>query len=634
MAKVKGVRFNRMEEADETEVDYELPSIDGFFSAQANAIPMPSAVQSPRIFYGSRFFDQTQPLVQNEAPLVRNMEQASGRSFDTVLGESVGAKRAREDGVIETVDNDRIVLKTATGEKRELDMFNLFPGNRKSLIHNTALVKPGQAIKAGDLLAKSNYTDDEGRMALGLNARIGLVPYKGFSMDDAIVVSQAFARRLTSDHAETVEQDKDELLKLGRNHFLSLFPKKFKNDQLEKIDDTGIVKAGTILQPGDPLILQTKPRTFTSESQNVGRLSRSMRFVRKDASKVWDGNDPAEVLDVARTKTGGVKILLRYQSPARPGDKIVMRAGSKQTISKILPDDQMPRTEDGQPLEVLFNPLGLPSRVNASTFYEMLLGKIAAKTGKAYTLPPFLPAGKSWLDFVEGELAKNGVSDAERIYDPKDDRWLDQPVTTGVGHILKLHHLADLKVSSRGQSGYTLDRQPMKGGGGAGGAQRLSGLEMNVLQSSGARGVQQEAIMLRGDKRDDWWRQMRANRPLPKLERPFVWDKFTALLNGTGVNVKDLGHGKLRLTPMTDAELDRRGSLPIQNDGIVDLASMEPKPGGLFDPLLVREQKWGHIDLPEPVVNPSYEETIRVLLGLTNKEYEELLDRPRVTRLE
>lgn len=624
---IKGIKFNQLQTGEIEEADYDMGDTNSFLSTHANAIPLASAVQGPRIFYGARFFEQALPLVKNEAPLVRNLESQSGRSFDFVLGEAVGARRAKVGGVVTKVTPDEIVLKDAEGKVHTQDLYNLFPGNRKTLQHNTPSVKVGQSVAPGDLLAYSNFTDKEGRMAMGSNAVIALVPYKGASMDDALVISQSFANRTTSDHAETVEQEKDDSLKLGKNHYVSLFPKKFKRDQIDNLDDEGIIRIGAKVMPGDPLILQTRPRSFSSSNQNVSRLSRAQRFVRKDASKAWDGEDPAEVMDVARTRDGGVKIFLRYQSPTRPGDKLVLRAGNKQTVSRIIPDDQMPRTESGVPIDAMLNQLGLPSRENASSFYEMLLGKVAAKTSKAYTLPSFLPPGQSWNDFVENELKTNGVQADERIYDPAEDKWLDNPVTVGVAHVLKLHHMAAKKMSSRGQSGYSMDFQPLKGGGGAGGAQRLSGLEMNVLYSSGAQGVQKEAVLLRGEKRDDYWRQLRANRTRPDLGKPFVWDKFMALLSGAGVNAKDLGHGRLRLVPMTDKELEARGSVKIENDGIVDLASLEPKPGGLFDPTLVRNGNWGHIDLPFKLINPAYEDTVKTLLGLTGKEYEEILDR-------
>ena len=623
---IKGVKFNQMVTAEEDEVDYELTDTNGMFSTHANVIPATSAVPGTRTFYGSRFFEQALPLVDNEAPLVRNLETKSGRSFDFVLGEAMGARRAKSEGLVEKVTPDEIVLKRSDGTRESVELFNNFPGNRKTLSNSTAKVRVGQPVKPGDLLAKSNFTDDEGRMALGRNAVIGVLPYKGYSMDDAVVISESFAKKLTSEHAETLEQEADDTIKADKNHYVSLFAKTYTREQLDKIGPDGIVKVGTILSPGDPVMLLTKPRTFSSKNENVGRLSRAQRFVRKDASQIWDGKDPAEVLEVARTRDGGVKVLVKYTSPSRPADKMVLRSGQKGTISLILPDDKMPRTESGQPLDVMMNQLGFPSRVNSSGFYELLLGKIAAKTGKAYTLPAFLPPDKPWYQFVRDELDKHGVSATERIYDPESDAFLDNPVTVGNGHILKLHHTAAGKMRSRGQAGYSMDNQPLRGGSDGGGAQRLSSLEMNVLHSSGGRGVQREAILLRGENRPDYWRQLRANRTPPALDKPFVWEKFMALLAGTGVNAKDLGKGRLRLTPMTDSELQARGSMKIENDGIVDLSDFTPKPGGLFDPYLVREQKWGHVELPFPVINPSYEETVRVLLGLTKPQYEALME--------
>lgn len=625
---IRGVRDNEIVIGDDREADYELDDTSGFFSTHANLVPLASAVQGPRVFYGARFFEQALPLAQREAPLVRNLEQGSGRSWDYVMGEHVGALRAKADGVVDRVTPDEIRLKLADGSFETRELYNQFPNNRKTLSDNFAQVKVGQVLKKGDLLASSNFTDDEGRLALGTNARVGVGAFKGETMDDALVISAAYAKRLTSEHAETLEQEKDPNLKGGKNHFVSLFPKKFAAAQLDALDADGLIKPGAILQPGDPLMLFTKPRTFSSQNENIGKLSRAAKFVRRDAARVWDGEDPAEVLKVARTRDGGIKMFVRYQSPARPGDKLVLRAGNKGTISRVIPDEKMPRTEDGRPLDLLLNQLGLPSRVNASTFHELLLGKIAAKTGKAYTLPAFAPKGSDWLQFVDAELAKHGLQKEERVFDPEEDAYLDHPLTVGVGHVLKLHHLASGKMSARGSAGYSMDHQPLKGGGGGGGAQRLSGLEMNVLHSSGARGVQKEAILLRGEQRDEYWKALRNNRSAPNLGKPFVWDKFQALLNGAGVNVKDLGHGRRRLTPLTDKELGLKNSQEIANDGILDLGTLEPKAGGLFDPRMVREQRWGHITLPFPVVNPAYEDSVRTILGLSQKEYQALLDRP------
>jgi DNA-directed RNA polymerase subunit beta len=627
--KIRGVRNNELTEGEDEEADFEMVGTSGLLSSHASTIPIPSAVQGPRIFYGSRQAEQALPMVDRQAAWVRNLNEGTGRSWDHTLGNYSGAIRSKGPAVVKKVTEDEMHLLNDDGTTQVVDLYNNFPFNRKSAIHSFAKVKAGDRVEPDQLLATSNFTDDEGRLALGRNLRVAVVPFKGFTMDDAVVISSGAAKGLTTDHAETLETLPDEGMKGGKHHYTNLFPKKFKPEQLDNLDDEGIVKPGTILQPGDPVTLFTRPRVFSSQNQNVSRLTRQQRFVRKDAASTWDGKDPATVTDVARARDGTVKVLVKYTSPVRPGDKLAMRAGQKFTVAKIIPDEKMLRNSKGEPMEVLFNQLGLPSRENASTFYEILLGKIAAQRGKAYTLPNFNKPGESWANIVEKELADNGVEPEERVYDPEAGKWLDNTVTTGNGYLLRLHHLAGNKLSHRGQTGYSSDRQPQTGGGRAGGAQRMSGLEMAVLHSSGARGVQKEAVMLRGEMREDYWKALRANRPLPKLGKPFVWDKFQALINGIGVNARDLGHGKLRLTPLTEKDLDARKSVEIANDGIVDLRTMEPKVGGLFDPQLVRDNKWGHITLPFPVINPAYEPTVKTLLGLTDKEYKELLHRKK-----
>lgn len=628
---IKGVKNNRLAELDDA--DYALDDPNAMFALNANAIPMPFNVQGPRVFYGARFFDQALPLAKRQSPLVRNLSFKEGRSWDYVLGRQSGAvfHDDDEEAVVEKVDPDEVVLRTASGKKVVRELYNNMPFNRNTALRNKVLVQPGQVVRKGQPLASSNFTDDEGRLAMGLNARIGLVPYKGETMDDAVVISQAFADRLVSDHSEVVEHEPDDEFKMGRNHFVSLFPQKFKKSQLDFLDDEGVVKPGTILQPGDPVILRTKPKSFSSGSADISKLSRSVRHIRKDSSLVWDGDDSAEVIDVVRGRKGGVKVLLKYESPARPGDKVALRAGGKATITRVIPNDRMPRTKDGVALDLLLNPLSLPSRVNASSYYELLLGKIAERTGKPYVLPATLPEGKSWFEFIKEELAKNGVDPEEEVFDPEEGKPLARPITVGVGHIMKLNHQAAKKIKSRGQAGYDVNRQPMKGGTDAGGAQRMSGLEMNVLHSSGARGVQREALALKGEFRDDYWRALKENRPLPRLGAPFVWEKFRVLLNGAGMHSKDLGKGRLRLVPMTDRELDRRGSMPVDSDDLVDLRTLEPKPGGVFDPRMTREGRWGHVDLPFPVINPAYENALRTLLGVSGKELQEMLDAPLET---
>jgi hypothetical protein len=349
-----------------------------------------------------------------------------------------------------------------------------------------------------------------------------------------------------------------------------------------------------------------------------------MKNARSDAVTLWDHNTPGVVVDVSRTKHG-VKVNVETDVPTEEGDKIVFRSGQKGVISQVIPDDHMPRTVDGKPLEVLLNPLGIPSRVNNSMVYELLLGKLARKTGQPYKLPTFNKPSEKWHEFVKNELQKHGVIDEEEVFDPQIGRKLENPVTVGDGYVLKLHHTSASKMSARNQGSYTNEGIPSHGGGENAGAKRLSGLESHALLSSGAYNVLREGATLRGARNDDYWRQLRMGYEPKEPGRPFVFDKFKALLIGAGYQARKLGNGKERLTFFTDKDLDRVNPIEIKTGDIVDISNLEPTPGGLFDPAVTGANAWGYVKLPEPMPSPAAEEVIRKLLGLTEKQYRAIL---------
>lgn len=511
-------------------------------------------------------------------------------------------------------------------EVRDAEMFAVNNGLivHNTAIHNTPSVKKGDRVKAGQLLARSNYTDDRGTLAMGLNAKVGLVPFKGWSMDDAVVVSEGFAKRLTSEHTYTTHQDFDRDTRGGMHHFISLFPTAYTQEQLKNLDEDGAVKPGTVVRHGDPLVLATRPKVISSGSAQLGKLSRSMRQARSDASQVWEHEDTGIVTDTAKTKNG-IKVIVQSLAPTRKGDKIVFRSGQKGVISKIIPDEQMPRTVAGEPLEVLLNPLGIPSRANNSIIYELLLGKVASCTGQTIKLPGFNKPGEKWYDLVKAKLDEAGLPETEEVFDPTTNRKLERPITTGSAYVLKLHHTSESKASARGQAGYDSEQQPLKGGGEGAQAKRLSGLETHSLLSAGAYKTLREGSTLRGARNDEYWRTLRSGyRPRPP-GTPFVWDKFQALLQGAGLHARNIGDGRLRLGPFTDQDLEDRKPVDIQNGEMVNLNTLEPIPGGLFDSGLVGGNKWGRIALPFRVPNPGFEPAIRALLGLTQKELREIM---------
>jgi DNA-directed RNA polymerase subunit beta len=618
------IRGNKMLQVGADEVDWELPSANNFFGSHIGLIPMQSAVQGPRLFYGARFFNQAMPVRDPEAPLVQNKPDDDDRSFDEILGARAGAFRADAAGTVDKVTPKAIHYTSEAGEKKQVPIYHRFAFNRKTAIHSTPVVKPGDKFTPGQLLAHSNFTDKNGTLAMGRNARIGLVAYKGHSMDDAVVISEDFAKKLVSEHLYSYDQEFDDDVKGGRNHFVSLFPTKFKQTQLGILDEDGVVKEGTILRAGDPMVLATKPRAISSATTQLGKLSKAMRDARADASQSWEHDEEGVVTDVVKTPKGAQVYVQTYQ-PTKVGDKITQRSGNKGVVSKIVPSDQMPRTMDGKPLDILLNHLGLPSRVNSSLLYEILLGKVAAKNGQPYKLPAFNRPDEKWYDFVKAELDKAGMKETEDLWDPAENRKLERPVTVGNAFILKLHHTAESKASSRGIGSYTADGQPARGGGEHAQSKRLSGLESTSLLSSGAYATLREASTLRGARNDDYWRSLRSGYTPRAPGTPMVFDKFRALLSGAGIRTTEKEKGKLRLGPFTDKDLDERKPVEVENGELVDLNTIEPNKGGLFDPTMVASNRWGRIRLPHSVPNPAFESQLLKLLGLKERELREIL---------
>tara|TARA_B100002019_G_scaffold292690_1_gene316698 strand:+ start:1520 stop:4954 length:3435 start_codon:yes stop_codon:yes gene_type:complete len=627
-----GLKNDKLQPVDQKEVEYELESPNSFFGLHANLVPLQGSLQGPRLFYGAKFQNQALPLVKGEAPFVQSLVDGdeSGASFDDIAGRSAGAATASVGGEVLRTGKDSIDIMGDDGEKKTIPIYNNFLFNRKTAINSKPIVKKGDRVEQGQIIAKSNYTDDNGTLSLGLNARIGVVPYKGHSLDDSIVISEAFAKRMSSDHMESFSTDYKKGVKGGKAHHMGIFGSSrgkdyYNNEQLDKLDDDGVAKVGQILYPGDPMILATKPKSVSSSSAQLGKLSNFMKNSRSDATQTWEGAGPGLVTDVVKNKNRA-KLSVQSVKPSKVGDKIVFRSGQKGVISKIIPDEHMPRTVDGKNLEVLLNPLGIPSRINNSIIYEILLGKVAAKKGKPFKLPSFNKQGEKWYDFVQQQLDENGIPDVEEVFDPQENKKLENPITVGNGYLLKLHHTSGSKVSGRAQGAYDVNEQPLKGGDDMAKSKRISGLEDHALLSAGAYGVLKDMSILRGAKNDEYWQSLREGHDPKTPDTPFVWNKFIGLMSGAGYQARRIkGTGKMRLGPMTDKALEELKPYDVQNGELVDLRSLEPVKGGLFDNGMLFTNKYGRIKLPFEIPHPGMEETIKKILGIKAGEFDAIM---------
>lgn len=610
------VNAHQVEYVGRNKVQYALPHPSQMFSASSNMVPLVNAIKGGRLLMGAKYIVQALPLQNAESPLVQSLSDETGKSFDDMYGERVGAVRSRDRGVVHDMDKNGITVLYPGGKKETHPLYNNFPFNRKTFIHNTPVVKIGDQLKPGQLLAKSNYTDHTGAVAIGTNLRTAYLPYKGLNFEDAIVISESAAKKLASEHMYQKTHDVDEHTQVGRKEYIAMYPSRYAPAQLKNIGKDGVVAPGTIVHHGDPLVLSLN-------KAKMDALHRGHRPMFSDNSTLWDHHTDGIVTDVDKTKEGGWNVTVKSYMPAMEGDKLAGRYGDKGVISRIVPDHKMIHDKEGKPLDIILNPLGVISRANPAQVFEALLGKAARKSGQPYKVPGFMD--QHVVDFVRDELNKHGMSDTDELHDPETGKRIPK-VLTGERFIMKLHHTAEAKGSGRDVGAYTSEGLPAKGG--ALGAKRVSSMEQAALLSHGATEVLRDAQVIRGQRNDDYWRAFRMGLPPPQPKVPFIYDKFLGYMKGAGINVQKNGN-RTRILALTDKDIEKMSAGEVKSGKTVtgDF-KMEEIPGGLFDRKITGGhggEKWSHISLAEPLPNPVMEEPVRSLLGLTQKRFEAVL---------
>jgi len=602
-------------------VDFEVPNMESTLSPMVTMVPMKSAMKGQRAAMAQRMLTQALSLDDGEAPFVRTgVPEDVDDSFENRYGEMFGASRSKVDGTVTHVDNDEITIQTPDGKKEVVELWNHDPSNRKTYLHNTAVVKPGDRVGQGQLLAHSNYTDKNGVVALGRNARTAYIAWKGINFEDAFAISESFAKRLSSQHMYQHGLDLDDNIRTKKRDFISMFPSKYPRKVLDSIDDDGVVKPGTILQPDDPIILGAKQK---ERAKNSLHKARDRSF--SDQTETWDHHSPGEVVDVAKTDKG-IVVTVKSVMQAQTGDKISGRYGDKGVIAKIIPDSQMPVGADGKPYEVLANPLGIITRTNPAQVVEATLGKIAAMTGKHYNVKDFKDI-PDLVQYAMQELQKNGLSDTEDLIDPSSNNRKIPGIFTGNRYFMKLHHTAESKGQGRSMGGYTSEGLPAKGG--QTGSKRVSLLDANALLSHGATEFLRDAAVVRGQQHPEYWTQYMSGHAPPMPKVPMVYKKFVDTLRGSGINVVRNGT-RFNTLALRDADIDEfAGNREITNSDTVDWkGGLNPVKGGLFDPELTGGHggnRWSFIKLSEPMPSPVMEEPIRRVLGLTENKFLDIL---------
>lgn len=656
VVKMSGID-NHPKEGRFDDAQYVMRHPSQLFNMTSNLIPFLGNTSGNRASMASRHIEQAISLMHREAPLVQVATPGGAvKTFEELLGRQA-AHAAPADGTVASVKADSVIINGHDGKKHEVHLYNNYPLNdTKSVLHSTPLVKPGDKVKAGQMVADTNFSKN-GTLALGANLRVAYVPFKGYNFEDGVVISETAAKKLSSEHLHKHDMQLNDKTVLDKKKFEIQHLGTYKREQLAKLGDDGVIKPGMKVQPGDPLIAAMQPFELKDRT-GVAAIRRSLTNVHSDASMRWDSDYDGEVVAVHRNNKG-VTVHVRTVEPMQVGDKLAGRYGNKGIVTMILPDHEMPHTKDKKPIEVALNPSGVPGRMNVGQVLETAAAKIAQKTGKTYIVNNFQP-GVDFLEKVQKELKAHGISDTEELHDPLTGKSLGHALI-GPQHMLKLVHQVDKKLSVRSgmslpgtshQEHYDLNLQPTSGGGSGG--QSMGTLGMYAMLAHGATANIREMQTWKSEGRDpqtdpakQWpsqhaqvWNAIQTGQALPTPKPTFAFQKFTDMLRASGINMEKKGN-EFVLTPLTDKHITQLASegesqklrvLPKAAELVAARSDksgdFKPKPGGLFDEKLTGGHggtKWSAIALAEPIPNPVFEGPIKRLTGLSKKDYEAIV---------
>ena len=500
------VRYrNEIIEVEKNKVQYIDVSPKQLVSVAAAMIPFLEHDDAKRSLMGSNMQRQAVPLMISERPIV-----ATGIEYRAAKDSGI-LILAEDDGVIERVTGDSITVKYNNGKTVVHKLRKFKRTNGGTCINQRPIVKKGEIVKKGDAIADGPATKD-GEMSLGKNCLVAFSTWEGYNYEDAILLNERLVKEdvFTSIHIEEYDCECRDT-KLGPEEITRDIPN-VGEDVLKDLDENGIIRIGAEVRPGDILVGKVTPKGET-ELTAEERLLRAIfgekaREVRDTSLRVPHG-EAGTIVDVkifTRDNSDelgpGVNQIIRcYIATKRKisvGDKMAGRHGNKGVISRVLPEEDMPFLPDGTPIDILLNPLGLPSRMNLGQILEVHLGGAAKALGWHVSTPVFDGATQ---EDVEELLQQAGMSpDGKSIlYDGRTGDPFDKPITVGVMYMLKLHHLVDDKIHARSTGPYSLVTQQPLGGKAQFGGQRFGEMEVWALEAYGAAYTLQEMLTVKSD---------------------------------------------------------------------------------------------------------------------------------------
>ena len=503
--RVRVRRQNEVIEVESDKVQYVDVSPKQLVSVAAAMIPFLEHDDAKRALMGANMQRQAVPLMITESPIVgTGMEYRAAKDSGILI-------LAEDDGVIEKVTGEAITVKYNNGKTVVHKLRKFKRTNGGTCINQKPIVKKGEIVKKGDAIADGPSTKN-GEMALGKNVLVAFSTWEGYNYEDAILINEKLVKEdvFTSIHIEEYDCECRDT-KLGAEEITRDIPN-IGDDQLKDLDENGIIRIGAEVRPGDILVGKVTPKGET-ELTAEERLLRAIfgekaREVRDTSLRVPHG-EAGTIVDVkifTRENSDelgpGVNQIIRcYIATKRKisvGDKMAGRHGNKGVISRVLPEEDMPFMPDGTPIDILLNPLGVPSRMNLGQVLEVHLGGAAKALGWKISTPVF--DGATEQD-VRELLSQAGMSEDGKtiLYDGRTGEPFDKPITVGVMYMLKLHHLVDDKIHARSTGPYSLVTQQPLGGKAQFGGQRFGEMEVWALEAYGAAYTLQEMLTVKSD---------------------------------------------------------------------------------------------------------------------------------------
>ncbi len=561
-------------------VDYMDVSPKQIVSVATAMIPFLEHDDANRALMGSNMMRQSVPLLQPEAPVV-----GTGVEYRAAF-DSQQVVVAKAGGTVVGVTSGEIVVERDEGNERDVYSLKKFlRSNQGTCINQRPTVDVGQRVAEGQVLADSSSTD-QGEMALGQNILVAFLPWEGGNYEDAIVISERLVREdlFTSIHIEKHEIEARDT-KLGPEEITRDIPN-VGEESLRNLDEDGIIYEGAEVKPGDILVGKITPKgetELTAEERLLRAIFGEKAREVKDSSLRLPHGERGIVVDVRQfSREAGdellpgvnrlVRVSVAQKRKIAVGDKMAGRHGNKGVIAKILPVEDMPFMPDGTPVDIVLNPLGVPSRMNIGQILETHLGWAMKVLGLKAATPVFDGATE---EHIRGALVKAGLPEDGKtvLYDGRTGEKFDHRVTVGYIYMLKLHHLVEDKIHARSTGPYSLITQQPLGGKAQFGGQRFGEMEVWALEAYGAANILQELLTV---KSDDVMGRVQTYEAIVKgeeIQSPGVPESFKVLikeLQALGLSVEILNENEEEIRFVEDT-----GSYPLPDLGGINLQGFE-----------------------------------------------------------